>query len=133
MVEKGFGVLIGVTAAKMIPTFLPASFISSPIMRILATGASAYLASMLVGKVRANIQDAVLLGGFAQTVSVALNSFLPSIGSQIGLNGYRAGMGDFVAGSFAVPQNPIVFPAPPMPAQARIPMNGLARAFGSAF
>jgi hypothetical protein len=133
LVEKGVGVLIGVTAAKLIPTYLPAQFISSPIMRIIATGASAYLASMLIGKVRHNMTDAVLLGGFAQTVSVALNTFLPSIGSQIGLSGYRGGMGDFVAGSFAVPQNPIVFPAPPMPAQARIPMNGLARSFGSAF
>jgi len=126
------GGLVGVTAAKLIPTYLPAQFLGTPVMRIVATGASAWVASMAIGKLRPAMADAVFFGGLMQTFSVLLNTFLPSIGGQIGLSGYR-GMGDFVPGSFAVPQNPIVFPPPPMPVQARIPMNGLSRAFGSAF
>lgn len=132
-IEMVAGGLIGVTAAKLIPTYLPAQFLGTPVMRILATGASAWIASMAIGKVRPHMADAVFFGGLMQTFSVLLNTFLPSIGSQIGLNGYRGGMGDFVAGQFAVPQNPIVFPPPPPPAQARIPMNGLTRAFGNAY
>lgn len=132
-IEMVTGGLIGVAAAKLIPTYLPAQFLGTPVMRIIATGASAYVASMAVGKIRPHMADAVFFGGLMQTFSVLLNTFLPSIGSQIGLSGYGRDMGDFVAGQFAVPQNPIVFPQPPAPAQARIPMNGLSRAFGTAF
>jgi len=71
-----------------------------------------------------------------QTASVALNAFLPSIYQQLGI-----GLGDLLPGQFAVPQNPIRAaippPAPPVqPAsggQARVTMNGLARAYGNAF
>lgn len=139
MAEKGLGVLIGVAAAKMIPTFIPAQFVTSPILRIIATGASAYIASIAMGKVRPSMADAVLWGGFAQTISVALNQFLPSIGSQIGLNGFR-GMGDLVDGHFVVPQNPINYLAPArsydgaMPGVApRVAMSGIDRSFGRAF
>lgn len=128
-----FGGLIGVTAAKLLPTFLPASFISSPIMRVVTTGASAFVAGMIAGKVAPGMASAVLFGGLMQTVSVGLNVFVPSIGSSIGLSG-RRGMGDLVPGQFTVPQNPIYPGIPPaMPTTARTNMSGLARAFAPAW
>lgn len=125
-----FGGLLGVTAAKMLPTFLPASFVATPIMRILATGVSAYVASMVAGKMMSGpFADSVMFGGLMQTGSVALNTFVPSIGRQIGL----AGMGDLVPGAFPVPQNPILAGIPAPTPKANINMNGLSRAFPSAF
>lgn len=127
------GVLVGVTAAKVIPGMLPAQLTASPIMRLIVTGASAYVASLLSGKVfSGQFSDAVFLGGLAQTGSIALNTFVPSIGARVGLNG---GMGDLVPGTFPVPQNPIrgYVPPPAPPATARTSMNGLSRAFGAAF
>lgn len=124
------GGLLGVTAAKMIPTFLPASFLATPIMRIIATGASAWAASMVAGKLMAgSFADAVFFGGLMQTGSVALNTFVPSIGRQIGL----AGMGDLVPGAFPVPQNPILAGIPAPSPKVNANMNGLSRAFPSAF
>lgn len=132
-VEMILGGLVGVTAAKIIPTYVPVQFLSSPILRILVTGASAWVASMLVGKVRPGMADAVMFGGLMQAGSVALNAFVPSIGGQIGLNGGR-GMGDLVEGHFVVPQNPLRYiPPTPAPAQARVTVNGLSRAYGTAF
>jgi len=135
-VEAILGGLIGVTAAKILPTYIPASMLGSPIMRVLASGASAWAASLAIGKLRPGMSDAVMFGGLMQTASVALNLFIPSIGGQIGLSGYRNGMGDLVEGNFVVPQNPLRYiPAPlaPQAPQARVNMNGIARSFGSAF
>ena len=126
------GVLVGVTAAKVIPGMLPAQLTASPILRLIATGASAYVASLLSGKVfSGQFSDAVFLGGLAQTGSVALNTFVPSIGARVGLNG---GMGDLVPGTFPVPQNPIKGYVPPAPpTTVRTSMNGIARAFNPGF
>lgn len=131
------GILLGVTAAKIIPGLLPASLVgASPIMRIIVTGVSAYLAAMLAKKFSPSIGQGVMYGGMAQTASVGLNAFLPSIGSQIGLSGLSA----FAPASFTVPQNPITAGA----AQNRLAIaaasatkggmggRGFARAFGAA-
>jgi hypothetical protein len=37
---------------------------------------------------------------------IAINQWIPSVGSTIGLSGY--GLRDFVPGKFAVPQNPVL-------------------------
>jgi len=126
------GGLVGVTAAKVIPTMLPPSLTTSPIVRLLVTGASAWAASLAASKVFSGpFADAVFFGGLMQTGSIALNTFVPSIGSRVGLNG---GMGDLVPGTFSVPQNPIKGYVPPAPpTTARTTMNGLNRAFSPAF
>ena len=126
------GVLVGVTAAKVIPGMLPAQLTASPILRLIATGASAYVASLVSGKVfSGQFSDAVFLGGLAHTGSVALNTFVPSIGARVGLNG---GMGDLVPGTFPVPQNPIKGYMPPAPpTTVRTSMNGISRAFNPGF
>lgn len=128
------GGITGVVAAKFIPTMLPVGMLgslgSSQIGRVVVTGGSAVLAGWAAGKfVGSDFGDGVLFGGLMQTASVALNSFLPGIYSQLGI-----GLGDLMSGSFPVPQNPIraAIP-PPAPVNARIPMSGLARAYGSAY
>lgn len=135
------GGLIGVTATKIIPANLPPSLIGSPIMRIVSSGVVAVLSGWLAGRVSQPFGDAVTFGGLMQTGSMALNAFIPSIGSQIGL---RGGLGDLVAGGYPVPQNPIRgYSNPVMVAagagdgaygsSAPVTMSGLARSFGRAF
>lgn len=125
------GGLVGVAAAKFIPTLLPANQLTqNNVGRVVVTGVSAFLAGWLAGRVSPTFGGAVLFGGLMQTGSVALNTFLP--GFAIG--GVPLGMGELMPGQFSVPQNPLRLPPPPAPAtNARIGVNGLARAFGSAF
>jgi hypothetical protein len=99
------GGLLGVTATKMIPSYIPSSLTSSfgsgGFMAVLISGASAWAAGFVAGKIDKELGEAVLFGGLMQTGSVALNTFLPSIGGQFSL-------GDLVNGNFVVPQNPIM-------------------------
>ena len=131
------GGLIGVAAAKFIPTLLPSSISGAlgggTLMRVVITGASAVAAGYLAGKVNSRFGEGVLFGGLMQTGSVALNAFLPGFniaGVPLGLSG----MGELMPGSYVVPQNPIraAIP-PPAPANPRMTVNGLARAYGAAF
>lgn len=143
------GGLVGVSAAKFIPTLLPASItggiISSSIGRVVVSGISAVVGGWAGSKVSPKFGQGMLFGGLMQTFSVALNAFLPSLYSQ--LNPQLGRLGDLMDGGFTVPQNPLrvpypgapmAIPAPPptaVPAgsQARVTMNGLARAYGAAF
>lgn len=133
------GGLVGVAAAKFLPTLLPASLTgsltSSTFGRVIISGISAVVGGYLGSKVSLKFGQGVLFGGMIQAFSVGLNAFLPSVYGQIGP---YATLGDLMPGQFSVPQNPLRLPPPPptaIPAgsQARIPMNGLARAFGSAY
>jgi len=129
------GGLVGVAAAKFLPTLVPSSmtFTQSNIGRFVITGASAFAAGWVASKVNREFGGAVLFGGLMQTGSVALNALLPGFtigGVPIGLSG----MGELMPGQFVVPQNPLRLPPPPAPpTNARVTMNGLARAYGTAF
>lgn len=131
MAKAVVGGLAGVAAAKLLPTFLPASLSSSPILRVVVSGASAYAASLAARKLGLGpqVESAVLFGGLMQTGSLAISAFAPaSISSRLALSG----MGELMPGGFSVPQNPLRLP--PAPAQGpRVQMNGLARSFGNAF
>ena len=116
-------VLVGVTIAKLVPPMLPAALTSSPAMRVIVTGVTAFVAGMAGNKMGAEIGSGILLGGLAQTASQALNAFVPSIGSQIGLSGGR-GMGMLVPGGFPIPQNP-VNAAALAPVTAMVPAKGV--------
>lgn len=130
MAKAVAGGLVGVAAAKFIPTLLPAQFVGSNLMRTLATGASAFAAGMLAKRVGGNpFGDAVLFGGLMQTGSVALNAFLPGIARTLGI----AGMGDLVDGRFVVPENPLLRAPMAVPAANANAMSGLGRAFKPAF
>lgn len=147
MTEAVLGGLVGVTAAKMIPAALPVQFTGSATMRVLSSVASAFGAGWVAGKVSPRFGDAVLFGGLMQAGSLALNTFMPSIGSQIGLSGVRGGLGELMAGAYPVPQNPLNPMQANYPAYGRmipagdgaygtsapVTMNGVSRAFGRAF
>lgn len=129
------GGLLGVAAAKFIPTLVPAALQmgGSTIARVAITGASAWVASIAASKIPGvgdKFADAVLFGGLMQTGSVALNALLP--GFRIGgVPVALSGMGELMPASFPVPQNP-VRSLPAAPAQARVQMNGLQRVWGTA-
>lgn len=128
------GGLVGVAAAKFLPTMLPAGLANIAgggfLSRVLVTGVSAFAAGWAAGKVDRAFGDGVLFGGLMQTASVALNALLP--GFSIG--GVPIGMGELMPGAFSVPQNPLRLPPPPPQATgARVTINGLARAYGPAF
>jgi hypothetical protein len=119
--------LAGMAAAKFIPSLLPTSIVSTNIMRAVATGASAFAAQMIAKAVVKDpaISDAVLFGGLMQTGSVALNAFLPSLASSLGLSG-------IMDARWTIPENPlrtIAAPAPVTPAN----VGGLAMAYGRAY
>ncbi len=134
------GGLVGVAAAKFIPTLLPASITGgiggSNIGRTIMTGIAAVVGGWAGSKVSPQFGQGMLFGGMMQTLSVALNAFLPTVYGQLGP---YSQLGDLMPGGFSVPQNPLRLPPPPpaaLPpagAQARMTMNGLARAYGSAF
>lgn len=105
LLKTSGGILVGVTVTKMIPKYIPASIVSSvgsgAVMAVVISAASAWIAGFLLKKVDAKFGEAAMWGGFAQTISVGLNAFLPSVGGTFSL-------GDLVNGNFVVPQNPIM-------------------------
>lgn len=130
MAQAVLGGLIGVAAAKFIPTAIPnVGLGQGNVVRVLMTGVSAFLAGYAAEKaVDKTFGSAVLFGGLMQTGSVALNAFLPTVGAQLGLSGgRRRGQGDLVnTRGLVVPYNPVQSPP-------RIEMDGFTRAFGNAY
>jgi len=127
------GGLVGVAAAKFLPRLIPASITATMgnFGGVVATGVSAYVAGLAAGKfLGPAMGQAVLFGGLMQTGSVVLNMLLP--GLQFG--GVSLALGELMPGSFPVPQNPLrQVSAPAAPANARVNLNGLTRAFGNAY
>ena len=121
------GGLVGVAAAKFLPTLLPGSFTSGTVTRVLASGVAAFVAKFVASKAGATpaVADAILFGGLMQTGSVALNAFLPANLAQ------RFAMGELVPAQFTVPQNTLKIPAPVVTQQKPRAMSGINRAFGN--
>lgn len=127
------GGLIGVAAAKLLPGLVPAGLI--PITgvwpRVIMSGVAAWGAGTVATKyVGSAFGQAVMFGGYMQTGSLVLNALLPNFkvgGVPLALSG----LGELVPGQFPVPQNPLRVSAP-APTQARVTVNGLARAYGVA-
>lgn len=127
----GVGILGGVALTKFLPTLVPATMqiggqFGRVIFSAVATAAAGFAASKL--GLPAPLVTGVYAGGAAQTISVALNTFLPSFASNI----VPAGFGYLQPGSFVVPQNPLRALPAPATTNARITVNGLQRAFGVA-
>jgi hypothetical protein len=129
------GILIGVAATKYLPTLLPASITSlgggSPWMGVAITVGGAFAAGWAGRKfVGEPFGDAVMLGGLAQAASQILTIIAPpSLTNALALSG----MGDIMAGSFVVPQNPIKAGMPMMLAPvSKTPPSGVG-AFRGAF
>lgn len=103
------GGLVGVAAAKYIPTIIPSSITAtmgtSPIMSIVISGAGAFAAGYLAKRFVGNeFGEAVLFGGLMQTGSLILSAFAPApLNTALALSG----LGDIMPGYFPVPQNSI--------------------------
>jgi hypothetical protein len=115
-VGNSVAVLGAVTAAKLIPPLLPATWTATDLGRFLTTAGVALgevaVAHFLFPKYR----TMVLAGAGAQTLSTALNPILRKMSSTITLGRIRdnarmramgGGVADFVPGNFPEPHNPI--------------------------
>ena len=128
IVKTGFGVVLGVSAAKLLPRQYPAQWTASPMMSILSTGVTAGVLAWLAQRfIKGPIADGVLWGGAAQTINVAVNAFAPpSIGQYVTL-------GDFVNGGFPLPQGPVRLPLAAAPMEAPNGSQVNIGAFGRAW
>ncbi len=112
-----------------------AGLASSNIGKTAISLGAALVAGFAATKLDHRFGQGVYFGGIMQAASVGLNAFLPSIYRTLNIG--MAGMGDFVPGQFAVPQNPvrgIAAPAHAMaPSGSRVTMSGLARAYSPAY
>lgn len=130
------GGLVGVTANKTFVSSLPPNLTGTAMARVLSSGVVAFGVGwigerFITGPTGKVFSQGLLFGGLMQAMSVALNSFLPGVGAQIGLQGRRRGMGDLIGGArYPVPQNPLLgagSSAPP------VSMSGVRRAYGNAY
>lgn len=150
--EVILGAFGGLILAKFIPTVFPTSITggiaSSSIGRVVISGIAAVVGAWAVSKVSGPAGQGALLGGMVQTLSIALNAFLPSAYTSVS---QYATLGDLTPGSYPVPQNPILagrvpvamLPAPsPSSAmqsggggQVRLTpgQSGLGRTYGAAY
>lgn len=107
MAKSVAGGLIGVTLTKMvggmIANFMP-SLTSSPIMKAVVSGVSAFGVGKVVGGIDKDFGAAAAFGGYMVAGSDALNALVPSLGAQVGLKG----LGAFMPSRFAVPENPVM-------------------------
>ena len=94
IVQAGVGVLVGVAATKAIVAALPTNITQSAAYSTAAAAAVAVGIWWLGSMVSPEFGAAAGLGGVAEAGSIALNGFLPNIGSKLALSG--RGAGDFV-------------------------------------
>lgn len=126
------GGLAGVAVTKFLPTLVPASMqIGGNAGRAAFSLIAAFVGGWAGSLANPEFGGAMLFGGLMQFGSVVLNAFLPGFALPYVGPLALSGMGELVPGRFAVPQNPIR--QQHVPAQARVTMNGLSRAYGTAW
>jgi len=114
-VGNSVAVLGAVTAAKLIPPLLPATWTATDLGRFLTTAGVAIGEVAVAHFMFPKYRTMVLAGAGAQTLSTALNPILRKMSSTITLGRIRdmarqralGATGDFVPGNFPEPHNPI--------------------------
>ena len=132
IVQAGVGVLVGVAATKAITAALPSEVTASPLYSTVAAAAVAAAVWWVGSFINPEFGAAAGLGGIAEAGSIALNAFLPSVGSTLALSGIRRGIADFVPGRYAVPQNPILDAATGLPKRQAMVVSAYPKAYGAA-
>lgn len=127
ILKTGFGVFLGFSAGKKVPPMLGPTANSSPMMSLITTAAVAGLAAWLANRFAKPIATGVLWGGAGAVFNVAWNAWAPA-----SIAGY-AGVGDFVAGGFPLPQGPVRYPGQLGPGVASNGAQVDVGAFGQAF
>lgn len=134
--QEAIGVLAGVAIQKVVNGFVPSSLTSG---NSLMTSGVAFVVAFAVGKGAdmilkgSPISKGIALGALASAASTAINAFVPSLGSAIGLSGF----GVYQPAMFAVPENPVMrgMQQASVPVVANQGMSGnmLSSAFGNSF
>lgn len=125
VIQAAVGVLVGVAATRAIVAALPANISGSSLYSAVAAVAIAVGIWWIGSMVSPEFGAAAGLGGIAEAGSIALNAFLPSVGSVVSL-------GDFVPGRFTVPQNPVLDAATGMPKRVAAVVAAYPRAYAVA-
>ena len=125
VIQAAVGVLVGVAATRAIVAALPANISGSSLYSAVAAVAIAVGIWWIGSMVSPEFGAAAGLGGIAEAGSIALNAFLPSVGSVVSL-------GDFVPGRFTVPQNPVLDAATGMPKRVAGVVAAYPRAYAVA-
>ena len=107
MVELVAGGLVGLGVNNLAMTAMPATITGNAFGAVAASIAIALASGYAGGFVDKEFGAAVAFGGLMAAGQIAINQWIPSVGSTIGLTGVR-GLRDFVPGSFPVPQTPVV-------------------------
>lgn len=81
--------LAGVTVTKFVPTMLPDKVTENDAAKVAVSGGVAMLFGLAVAQMEQELGAAAAFGGGMHTFSVALNTWLPSVGRQIGISGVR--------------------------------------------
>jgi hypothetical protein len=125
VIQAAVGVLVGVAATRAIVAALPANISGSSLYSTVAAVAIAVGIWWLGSMISPEFGAAAGLGGIAEAGSIALNQFLPSVGSVVSL-------GDFVPGRFTVPQNPVLDAATGLPKRVAAVVAAYPRAYAVA-
>jgi hypothetical protein len=107
MVELVAGGLVGLGVNNLVMTALPATLTGNAFGAVASSVAIALATGYAGGFVDKEFGAAVAFGGLMAAGQIAINQWIPSVGSTIGLTGLR----DFVPGRFPVPQTPVVLSA----------------------
>ena len=99
------GGLIGVTVNRVALPMMPAALTSSNTFATLTAFGLAALEWWAASFISKDFGAAVGFGALMNASTQALNAFVPSVGTTIGLSG--RGTGDFVPAKYSVPENPI--------------------------
>jgi hypothetical protein len=125
VVQAAIGVLVGVAATRAIVAALPANITANNMYSTIAAIAVAVGIWWVGSMISPEFGAAAGLGGIAEAGSVALNTFLPQVGSYVSL-------GDFVPGRFAVPQNPVLDAATGLPKRQTMMVSAYPKAYAAA-
>lgn len=138
------GGLLGVAATRFVGAIIPSQLTgfagtAGPLVKDLVAGAIVAWGGSKIGdngSVRSDLARGISFGALMQVASTGVQTFVPALRTYgIGISG----MGYMMPANYAVPQNPLSLPAPPVSPAAgvagrgRVTTSGIQRAFGSAF
>lgn len=106
LAEYVAGGLIGVTINRVAQTMLPASVTGNNFFSTLAAFGIALAEWWAASMISKDFGSAVGFGALMNAGSTALNTFIPQVGSAVGLSG-RRGVSDFVGARWTIPDTSV--------------------------
>lgn len=106
LAEYVAGGLIGVTINRVVLPMLPASVTNNNFFSTLAAFGIALAEWWAASMISKDFGSAVGFGALMNAGSTALNTFIPQVGSAVGLSG-RRGVSDFVGARWTIPDTSV--------------------------